>query len=277
MKTRITLSMVIVAMLIMINHTATGGAANEIPAVVLPVPSSQLISFRIQFGVGSIDDPAGKEGLTRLTASMISRAGTKSRSYDEIIDFLYPMAAQITSRVDKEATTFIGTTHRDNLEGYYSLFVEVLRDPAFDKDDFDRIRTNQVNFVSKTLRGADDEELGKEALNAFMYAGHPYGNPVAGTVTSIESITLDDIKAHYSKWFTRTNVTIGLAGGYDDAVVQRLRDDLAELPEGKAARRDLPAPKPIERIPVIAAEKECRATAISMGFPISVTRSDPDF
>ncbi|MCH7549611.1 MAG: insulinase family protein [Candidatus Krumholzibacteriota bacterium] len=277
MKTKIILSILVVAIAVVAFQTSSGGSASDIPAVVLPVPGSPLISFRIQFGVGSIDDPEGKKGLTRLTASMLAQAGTRSRTYEDIVEFLYPMAAEVTARVDKEVTTIIGTVHKDHLEGYYALLMEILGEPAFGADDFKRVRTNQLNFVSKTLRGANDEELGKQALNSFMYEGHPYGTPVAGTVSGVESITLDDVRAHYAKWFTRTNVTIGLAGSYDESLVARLRGDLATLPVGESAARDLPTPPPIERMPVIAVEKECRASAISMGFPISVTRSDPDF
>jgi len=277
MKTKLAITLLTIAMTITLNSTGAGGASQDIPAVQLKIPSSQLITFRIQFRVGSIDDPDGKKGLTRLTASMLTEAGTKKHSYEQLIDLLYPMAAEVSSRVDKEVTTIIGTTHRDNLEAYYRLLMEILREPAFDPSDFERLRTNQINFVSKTLRGSDDEELGKQALNVFMYDGHPYGHPVAGTVSNIESITLDDIRAHYHKWFTRDNVTIGIAGGYDEALLKKLRKDLSGMAAGAPSHAALPAPRSIERVPVIAVEKECRATAISMGYPIDVSRSDPDF
>jgi hypothetical protein len=47
-----------------------------IPTVLLPIPSSPLVTFRIQFRAGAVDDPAGKAGLTDMTASMTTDAGT---------------------------------------------------------------------------------------------------------------------------------------------------------------------------------------------------------
>jgi len=258
-------------------HEGRSKPGGTIPTVLLPIEKSPLITFRIAFDAGSINDPAGKKGLTMLTASMISEGGTKKRSYKEIVDAFYPMATSVSIQVDKEMTTLIGTVHKDNLDEFYSLMVEMLLEPGFRQEDFERLKTNQINYLEKQLRGNDDEELGKEALNAFMYPGHPYGQPVEGLVRDLKSITLDDVKAHYKRIFTRDNVTLGLAGGYDDDLVQRALGDLSKLPSGSPPAIEVRKTQPIKDIEVLAVEKECRSTAVSMGYPIAVTRSDPDF
>jgi zinc protease len=69
-----------------------------------------------------------------------------------------------------------------------------------------RIKTNQINYLAKGLRGADDEELGKQTLYSFMYQGHPYGTPNEGLVSGLQTVTLDDVKRHHAAVFTRDNV-----------------------------------------------------------------------
>lgn len=247
------------------------------PAVTLPIKTSPLVTFRVQFRAGAIDDPAGKEGLTRLTTSMLTDGGTRKHSYQEIVELLYPMAASIGATVDKEVTTFYGTTHVDNLDRYLELFTEMLLEPRFDSRDFERVKASQVNYVSKTLRGADDEEFGKQSLAVMLYAGHPYGSPNAGLVSALDAITLDDVKQHYARIFTRENVVIGLAGGYPAALPDRLAKTIARLPAGAPAVTPLGTTAPIQNVEVLAVEKDCLATAISIGFPIDVTRSDADY
>ncbi len=248
-----------------------------VPAVTLPIPTSPLVTFRIQFRAGAIDDPAGKEGLTRLTASMLTDGGTKSNSYQEIVELLYPMAASLNATVDKEVTTFYGTTHVDNLDRYFELFTRMLLEPRFDEHDFERIKASQINYISKTLRGANDEEFGKQSLGVMMYADHPYGSPNAGKVSSLETITLADVKQQYARVFTRGNVTIGLAGGYPDDLKNRLESALAALPATAPPHVPLGKPAPIQNMEVLAVEKDCLATAISIGFPLDITRADADF
>ena len=129
-------------------------------AVLLP-NRSPLISFRILFMTGAADDPAGKEGLAALTASLVSGGGTRVMPYEKIQEAFYPLATSFGSQVDKEMTVFTGTTHADNLTRYYAIISQMLLDPGFREDDFKRIKTNTINYLKVSLREGNDEELGK--------------------------------------------------------------------------------------------------------------------
>ena len=50
------------------------------------------LRVKLLFDVGSAHDPAGKEGLARLAATMISEAGSKDMQINEINKALYPLA-----------------------------------------------------------------------------------------------------------------------------------------------------------------------------------------
>jgi zinc protease len=167
------------------------------------------VSFRVAFDAGSIHDPKGKEGLAALTAAMLSEGGTRKRTYGELVDALYPLAASIGVQTDKELAVVSGTVHRDNLDAFYALFREVLLEPRFDAADFERLKADQLNALTSVLRAADDENLGKETLGAAMYAGHPYGRPTIGTAKGIRAITLDDVKAFWASHYTRESATRG--------------------------------------------------------------------
>jgi len=274
--TRSLLAAMLLSMVVALVLPAAGGARAAIPTVLLPVASSPLVTLRVQFRAGAANDPAGKQGLTRLTAMMMARGGTRTLSYEQITERLYPMAAGIDVTVDKELTTFVGTTHIENLDAYLELFMQVLLEPGFVSADFERLRENQSNYLTSSLRGSNDEELGKESLNTMIYEGHPYGTPDEGTVASVASITLEDVRTHCARVFTRSNVTVGLAGGYPAALPDRVTRALEKLPEAKALEPayKLTAPEGIE---VLAVEKDCLATAISIGYAIDVTRASPDF
>jgi len=244
---------------------------------LLPVPSSPLVAFRIQYRSGSINDPPGKEGLNALTAMIIGQGGTKELTYREVTDRLYPMAATIGAQADREVTTFIGSVHRDHLKPYYELLSGVLLRPRFDESDFKRSRDDLIAGIETNLRGNDDESLGKAALNLMMYDRHPYKQLDTGTVQGLRSITLDDVKAHYRRYYTRGNVVLAVSGGYPDALIESLKKDFASLPAGAPPLLKLPKPRSLQATEVLFVEKAAPATAISIGCPIGVTRSDRDF
>jgi zinc protease len=240
-------------------------------------PSSPIISFRVQLNIGSVNDPIGKEGLNALTSLMISAGGNKGLSYKQIMEKFYPWAASIDVTYDKEVTTFIGQVHKDHLEEFYKIFVDLLINPRFDPEDFKRNKEDLINYLENTLRGNDDENLGKEALNSFIYSNHPYKNPNAGTVQGLKSISLINLMEYHKKNYTQGNITFGIAGNYPKDLISRIKEDFSYVIKYASKEIILPETEPIEDIEVLLVEKECIATAISMGFPITINRSDKDF
>lgn len=252
-------------------------AAGAPSVVEIRSAASPLISFRILLHAGSINDPKGKEGLNALTALMIGAGGTKDMTYKQTLDALYPWAASINAQYDKEVTVFIANIHQDNLQKFYKIFSDLLLNPRFDESDFKRNKDQLLNYLQNTLRGNDDEELGKQALESMLYAGHPYGHTPEGTVEGLKAITLEDVKAYYKKMYTRDNITLGIAGGYTLEFLGIMKTDFARLPVGKVAPVALPKPQPIRDLQVSLVQKENRATAISFGAPVDVTRAGKDY
>ena len=99
---------------------------------------------------------------------------------------MYPMATSVEVYSDKEMTTFVGETHVDNLDKFYGLMRDMILHPGWRADDFERVRDDSVNALRVSLRGNNDEELGKEELYNVIYdrpalrsrkSGHRFGAP----------------------------------------------------------------------------------------------------
>ncbi len=246
-------------------------------AVLLPVADDPTVSFSVWFKVGSQNDPAGKEGLAALTGALISDGSTTESSYEEILEKLYPLASSYGVRVDKEMTTLTGRTHRDNLEAFFRLLQDAYLRPAFIEEDFERLRSDRVNYLEKTLRFASDEELGKAALTESVFAGTPYRHPAAGTVAGLRAITLDDVRSFYQTYYTRANAVIGLGGGFDDALVERFAASLEGLAETAPPATPAITPSALDGRRVTLVSKPGADASISFGFPVAARRGSRDF
>ena len=244
--------------------------------VLLP-GTSPLVTFRILFMTGSAFDPPGKEGLAALTASMLAQGGTRSMAYDQIVQALYPMASSINAQVDKEMTIFTGTAHIENLDRYYALFKDMLLDPGFRTEDFTRLREDAINYLKVSLRQSNDEELAKEHLYNLLYSGLPYGHHNIGSISSLEKLTLDDVRGFYRSHYTAANLVIGLAGGYPKGFAEKVEADFAKLPDGPADKKHFDAPKLAPGTHLVVITRDTRSTAISLGFPIDVNRTSKDW
>jgi zinc protease len=253
------------------------GNTDSLTAELLPVPSNPMINLRVVLRVGSAHDPAGKEGLCALTLSLLVEGGTKEMTFKQVTEKFFPLAAGLQLNIDKEMSVFSGTIHKDNLDKYYAIFRDILLKPGFREEDFVRIKTDLLNYLEKTLVNDMDEQFGKEVLDLAMYEGHPYGHPDAGTVESMKSLTMEDVQVFYKQHFLQGNIILGLAGGYPQNFPEVIKADFAKLPRGLTPPLALPVPRPPLGLEFVVAEKETPATAISMGFPVSISRADKDF
>ena len=253
------------------------------PPLQLKIPSvlqrgtSPLITFRLLFTTGAAYDPPGKEGVASLTAAMLAQGGSRTMSYEQIVEAMYPMATSVDWQVDKEMTVFSGTTHIENLDRYYGLLKVMLLDPGWRTEDFARLRDDAVNFLKVSLRESNDEELGKEYLYNILYSGHPYAHHNMGRTSSLEKLTLTDVREFYRTHYTQANVVIGLAGGFAEPFLQKVQADFAKLPAGTANKKRFEAPKPASGTRIEIVERNTRSTAISFGFPISINRASKDW
>lgn len=245
--------------------------------IELKQPESNKVVIKLMFRNGSISDPVGKEGLTRLTASLITSGGSSKYTYSQIQDKLYPMAAGYYASVDKEVTIFTLQVPSDFLNEFYSIVKGVLLEPLFTEQDFERVKSNQQNYVDQVIRASSDEEYSKKALEDFLFRGTRYQHMVDGKSESVKSITLDDVKEHYKNYFTKVNLLIGIAGNYTDEFLNTLKNDLQNLQGFSPIIPKVTSTSP-EGINVeIISKAGAFGSAIFMGFPMNITRKSDEF
>jgi zinc protease len=245
--------------------------------VALREEASPFVAFNIWVKSGSAADPRGKEGLASLTASLISGGATEQDSFVQVLERLYPLAADYGASVDKEMTNITGRVHRDNLEAFYALLRNAVLSPAFTEADFTRIKAQRMNYLERGRRYSRDEELSKELLSWMAYDETPYRHPVDGYVQSVRSITLDDVRGFYRSHYVRNNLVVGIGGGYPEGFAERVRKDLDALPEGRVQAPAVLSLRPLAGIKVLLVDKDTAASPVSFGYPIALLRNHPDF
>lgn len=251
----------------------------DAPRVIAQPSSSPIVTIRVAFEAGSAADEPGREGATMLAARLMAEGGAGALSYAEQSERLYPMAARIETHVGRDQTVFIGQVHRDHLEAFYELFRDVLLRPRMEEADFERVRAQVRTALAIDLRQARDEQLGKEALQAFVYADHPYGHPALGTVAGLDRLRLDDVRAHRSRVFCAGRAMVGVAGAFPEGFAARVARDVGTLSsDACVGRAVLPEVGSIDAPRVVIVDKPAaEAVAVSMGSPIEVRRDHPDY
>src|SRR5262249_42340709 len=108
-------------------------------------------------------------------------------------------------------------------------------------------------------------------------SSHVYGHQNIGAVGALEKMSLTDVRDFYRRNYAQANLVIGLAGGYPEKFPAQMQSDFAKLPKGAPnglTVKDAPQDSGI-RIEIV--QRETRSTALSLGFPIKVTRANKDW
>ena len=246
--------------------------------IELKMPKSNKVVIKLMFRNGSICDPKNKEGLTQLTTSLIAEGGTKDLTNSQITDKIYPWSASYDGSTDKEVSVFTFEVPKAFLDQFYPIIKGLMLTPSFSQEDFDRVKSNQQNYVDQVIRASSDEEYSKKELEDMLFRGTNYQHLTAGTSQGVKSITLEDAKSHYKNFFTRSNITIGIAGNYTDEFLAKLKSDMGGLSPVQAVIPQAAKAKMPDGINVeIVSKENALGSAIFAGFPIDVTRAKDDF
>ncbi|QQR90152.1 MAG: insulinase family protein [Myxococcales bacterium] len=230
------------------------------------------------FSFGSAADPIGKFGLTELSARLMAEGGAGKSSYEEIVKKLFPYAAKVEWQIDREQIAFVLRLPSEGVGVGYAILLDLLKSPQFQTNDFERVKMQMLSNLQSELKGSDEESLGKELLQAFLYEKHPYGHPSVGHVKDLKNITIDDVKAHYSRWFCSNNLTVGLTGSIPSTLLRHVREDFTSWNtkscQGLGQR---PLQRNSGRRIILVEKPDAKAIAVSMGFTLPITRAHPDF
>jgi zinc protease len=229
--------------------------AVELPAIwdtslsnnvrVLAVPNSETptVTIRATFAMGQRDEPAGKAGLTSLTTSLMNEA-TLDHSAAGFTEELERIGASVSVSSGQYQTTVTVNTLTKHLDKAIALMMERALKPALTEEDFSRIKSQTIEGLlasRKTPQG-----LAGRAINSVLYGStHPLSYPSAGLPSTVEAITLEDVKGYYAAHFPAHLTGILVSASLPQAEIIAALQGFAALETSEAYRM------PIENLPEI--------------------------
>ena len=175
-----------------------------------------LISVSAIVPAGAIYD-AEKSGLASLTAAGL-QYGTKSYSKTKIEEDLDFIGADLNTSASKESATITSKFAAKDAEKVLPILKEVMVDPVFDKDEFEKER-------KRVLSNLEQAKLSpRNVINAywdkFIYGSHVYANPVNGSPATVGKFSVDDLKTFYKNNYGPQGSAIAIVGDFNAKVMK---------------------------------------------------------
>lgn len=191
-----------------------------------------LVSFSIALRTGSILDPEGMSGATRMLTRWMRRTagGREAQAIDTEIDAL---GGAFGADVSPSTLVFQGTVITRSLDGLMRIAADILARPGFAEAELERLRRETLAELTEALD--DDRGLGRRWFRHRLFGAHPYARSVTGTATSLARITADDLKALYRRIVRPENLIFAFSGDIERARAEALAGQLrGQLESGPA-------------------------------------------
>ena len=243
-------------------------------AYVVPDRELPLVNISISIHTGDWVEPAGKEGLTDLCGSLLTRGGTESRTAQELEERLAFLAAQLGSGISgAQGTVNLNLLSKDLDEGL-AILREVLTKPRFQQDRIDL----QKQQMLQSMKQRNDSSSTIEQINSgFLAYGESFWDNRHQTAASLDSITRDDLQAFHQRWFFPSNFVLAVSGDFErDTMVQKLENLFANWPWSDNPPPAIPTNVTMAAAGVYLVNKDVNQGRVELMLP-GIMRDNPDY
>ncbi len=229
---------------------------------VEPLPYVQSVAVGLWVKAGSREDPAGQEGLAHLLEHLTFK-GTVHHSAREIAQLVDLLGGHLNAGTTPEFTVFHTEVLARGFREAGEILRELVTEPRLDPQD---VRREQV-VISEEIRALEDdpEDTAFRLVHEVLWPGkHPLGRPVAGELSSIQSIQPEDVHRFFAEHYRPPNMLLVASGRVDPQEVVALGTTFSGA-NGQATsiRREPPAAGSGARL----AERDVQQVHIALGFP----------
>jgi zinc protease len=183
--------------LIQVPEVWRGKLSNGIKLYGIENNELPLVQFSMRIDGGQSLDADNKAGTSLMLGAML-KEGTKSKTpaeFEEAIDLL---GSSISVSTDLEGLYVSGNTLAKNFDKTIALLTEMLTEPRWDEQAFGLVKNRRLTQIKQ--RKTNAQSVAFDALAKQLYGNnHPASIPIGGTESSVQSITMDDIKGYFKQ------------------------------------------------------------------------------
>ena len=235
-----------------------------------------LVSFSITLKGGLLFDDIDKVGVANLMSDIMME-GTKNKTPVELEEAIDELGASINMYTTKESIVISANCLSSKFYNVYDLVEEILFEPRWDEKEFDRIKRETTERISRSK--ADLANVASSVFNKLIYGDKSLlSKDIEGTEESVASISIDDLKKFYNNYFLPNSAAITIVGDVtEDKAVSTFQSLELRWIKKDIEFKDYPIPEKPEVASLYFVDfPDAKQSVIRIG-NIGMTYDDKDF
>lgn len=186
--------------------------------LTLATPVNDFVSFRASF-VTNPDFGAGDDIIQDLAVAMLDK-GTQQRDRFELSGMIEELGASLDVFADGLFVEAVGKALTKDLPTVLNVLSEMLREPLFDPEEFEKVRAMTVAQLQHQLEKTSSQ-AGSALKRQLFPEDHPNYAPRTETlIEQAQSASLEDVKAYFDAHVGARELRMAVVGDLDHDAVE---------------------------------------------------------
>jgi predicted Zn-dependent peptidase len=213
---------------------------NGMKVTLVQYGSVPKVAFTAYIYAGSKEDAPGKKGVSSMVANML-KEGTGKLTSEKISISAAEMGGSLNVGAGTDSSIVSGEVLSEFDARFLELLAEVVMNPNFKAEDFERLRANQLQNLAVASTQAQNQAW--EKFRDLVFGSHPYGQ-VNPRVDEVKSYTLDEVKKYYNDNYGAAKTHLYIVGQFNAAKIKStISNSFGKWKAGTPSKRSVPVVK----------------------------------
>lgn len=235
-----------------------------------------LVQFEIAVDGGLLVENINKVGVANMSARMMTQ-GTARKTPQELEEAIQQLGAAINVSAQTEDVRINVTTLAKNYDATLALVEEILLEPRWDAKEFDLVKQSVISQIRQ--QEANPNAIAQNHYNQLIFGkDNIRSRNLLGTVETVNAITLDDLKAYYTKNISPSAARMHVVGALDKGKITGSLKNLNN--KWKAKKVEIPEYKtptaPAKSVVYFYDVPDAKQSVLRFGYP-ALAQTDKDY
>jgi len=241
--------------------------ANGLEIVVIPNHRAPVVTHMVWYRVGAAEEMPGKSGAAHFLEHLMFK-GTKEIPPGEFSKRIRALGGTDNAFTGHDYTAYHQSLSVDYLEKAMKMEADRMRGLALSPEDI----ASENKVILEERRQRTDNDPGSrlaEQMGTLLFINHPYSKPVIGWAHEMATLTWEDMKPFYDRWYVPDNAILIVAGDVTGKQVYELAKKIyGPIPKsGKVPLRQRTSSPPLKGKPdVTLTDPNTREPTVQTGY-----------
>jgi zinc protease len=190
-------------------------------AMLVKSTRGNSVNAQITLRIGTETSLQNKTAIADLTADMLNK-GTKTKTRQQIQDEFDKLKSNVSISGSGQGVSINIQTVKENLAATLKLVTEILHQPSFPPDEFDKLIQENLSGIEqqRSEPQAIASNMQQRILNPYPKTDFRYAMTFDEMTDAYKKAKLDEVKKFYADFYQSSNATVGVVGAFDSTAVK---------------------------------------------------------